>query len=70
MEKAVSASQFLRTLHEEDKQALWYPENWEKYPELDYRNEMDGLYSNDPLKQYREENGELLTGRKYRKYVA
>ena len=70
LEKAVSASLFFKTLHEEDKQALWYPENWGKYPELDYRNEMDGLYSNDPLKQFREENGELLTGRKYSKYVA
>ena len=49
---------------------MWYPVNWEKYPELDYRNEMDGLYSNDPLKQFREENGKLLTGKKYRKYVA
>ena len=44
--------------------------NWEKYPELEYRNEMDGLYNNDPLKQFREENRELLTGKKYRKYVA
>lgn len=34
-----------------------YPENWSKYPQLDYRNEMDGLYSNEPLEQYREENG-------------
>jgi hypothetical protein len=31
---------------------------------------MDGLYDNKPLSQYREENGELLTGRKYVKYVA
>ena len=70
MEKAATATQFLKTITEEERMALWIPENWEKYPELDYRNEMDGLYSNDPLKQYHEESGELLTGRKYRKYVA
>ena len=34
------------------------------------RFHVDGLYSNDPLKQFREENVELLTGRKYSKYVA
>ena len=70
LKKAVAATLFLKTVPEEARLELWYPVNWEKYPELDYRNEMDGLYSNDPLKQFREENGELLTGRKYRKYVA
>lgn len=70
MKKAISATVFLKTLPEEKWLALWYPENWRNYPELDYRNEMDGLYDNDPLKQFREENGELLTGKRYRKYVA
>jgi len=70
LKKAVAAPLFLKTVPEDARLELWYPVNWEKYPELDYRNEMDGLYSNDPLKQFREENGELLTGRKYRKYVA
>ena len=66
----MAAALFLETLTEKERVVLWYPENWGKYPELDYRNEMDGLYDNDPLKQFHEENGELLTGRKYRKYVA
>ena len=70
LKKAVAATLFLKTVPEEDRLELWYPVNWEKYPELNYRNEMDGLYSNEPLKQFREENGKLLTGRKYRKYVA
>ena len=70
LEKAVAATLFLKTVPEEARLELWYPVNWEKYPELNYRNEMDGLYSNEPLKQFREENGELLTGRKYRKYAA
>ena len=68
--KAVHASVFLKGLSEEELLTLWYPENWAKYPELDYRIEMDGLYRNEPLSQYRAENGVLLTGRKYRKYVA
>ena len=70
MKKAASAGLFLKSLPEEKLLELWYPENWGKYPVLDYRNEMDGLYDNNPLRQYRAENGELLTGRKYRKYVA
>ena len=70
LEKAVAATLFLKTVPEETRQELWYPVNWEKYPELNYRNEMDGLYSNDPLKQFREENGQLPTGRKYKKQVA
>ena len=70
MKKAASAGLFLKSLPEEKLLELWYPENWGKYPVLDYRNEMDDLYDNNPLRQYRAENGELLTGRKYRKYVA
>ena len=54
----------------EEQMELRYPVNWSKYPQLDYRNEMDGLYDNEPLKQFRSENGELRTGRKYQKYVA
>ena len=70
MKKAACAKVFLMTLPKKELAELWYPENWSKYPMLDYRNEMDGLYGNDPLKQYREENGKLVTGRKYRRYVA
>lgn len=70
MGKAAAALLFLKKLPEEERLTLWKPENWGKYPELDYRNEMDGLYDNNPLKQFREENGELLTGRKYRRYIA
>lgn len=70
LKKAIAASLFLKSLSEEKQMELWYPENWLRYPQLDYRNEMDGLYDNNPLKQFRAENGELLTGRKYQKYVA
>ena len=60
----------MKSLPEEERRLLWNPENWGKYPCLDYRNDMDGLYSNNPLARFREENGELLTGRKHRKHVA
>lgn len=70
LEKASAAILFLKSLSEEELKELWYPENWSKHPQLNYRDEMDGLYDNDPLRQYHAENGELLTGRKYKKYVA
>ena len=70
IKKAVAASVFLKSLPEDELFKLWDPENWSRYEQLDYRNEMDGLYDNKPLSQYREETGELLTGRKYVKYVA
>ena len=70
IKRAVSAAVFLKTLPEEELFKLWDPENWSRYEQLDYRNEMDGLYDNNPLKQYREENGELFTGKTYIKYVA
>ena len=70
LKKAAAASVFLKSLPEEERKELWYPENWSKYLQLDYRNEMDGLYDNDPMKQYREENSRLVTGRRWRKYVA
>ena len=68
--KAAAAVSFLNSLPEEELKELWYPENWSKYPQLNYRDEMDGLYDNHPLRQYREENGELMKGRKYKKFVA
>lgn len=70
LKKAAAASVFLKSLPEEERKELWYPENWSKYLQLDYRNEMDGLYDNDPMKQFREENSRLVTGRRWRKYVA
>ena len=68
--KAAAAVSFLNSLPEEELKELWYPENWSKYPQLNYRDEMDGLYDSDPLRHYREENGELLTGRKYKGHAA
>ena len=70
LKKAAAALLFLKSLPEEDLKELWYPENWSKHPQLNYRDEMDGLYNNDPLRHYHEENGELLTDRKYKRYVA
>lgn len=68
--KAEKASLFLKGLAKEALLPLWYPENWEAYEQLDYRDEMDDLYNNDPIKQFREENGQLLTERKYIRYIA
>ena len=60
----------MKGLPEKERLDLWYSKNWDKYPQLNYRNEMDGLYRNSPLRKFHEENGELLTGRKYKKYLA
>jgi hypothetical protein len=70
LQKATAAQEFVKGLPEKERLDLWYSKNWVKYPELDYRNEMDGLYRNAPLKQYHEENGILRTGKKYKKYIA
>lgn len=51
------AERFMRMLSAEELQALKRTENWAKYPQLDYRHEMTGLYDNDPLKRFHEDNG-------------
>ena len=70
LQKATAAQEFVKGLPEKERLDLWYSKNWDKYPQLNYRNEMDGLYRNSPLRKFHEENGELLTGRKYKKYLA
>ena len=64
-----SAERFMRTLSDEELQSLKQAENWARYPELGYRHEMAGLYDNDPLRQFREENG-WIYGRPNNRYVA
>jgi hypothetical protein len=63
------AELFMRTLTPEELQKLKHAGNWSKYPQLDYRYEMAGLYDNDPLRQFREENG-WIYGRKQHRYIA
>lgn len=63
------AELFMRTLAPEELQKLKHSGNWSKYPQLDYRYEMAGLYDNDPLRQFREENG-WIYGRKQHRYIA
>ena len=64
-----TACRFLMTLPAEELQALKKAENWAKYPELDYRHEMAGLYDNDPLRRFHEDNG-WIHGRPNHKHVA
>lgn len=63
------AGRFLQTLTAEELQALKQAENWARYPQLDYRHEMAGLYDNDPLRRFHEDNGWIF-GRPHHKYVA
>ena len=63
------AERFMRMLSAEELQELKQAENWAKYPQLDYRHEMAGLYDNDPLRQFHEENGWVF-GRPQSRYVA
>ena len=63
------AEKFTRTLTNEQLRELKHSENWSKYPELDYRHEMAGLYDNDPLRRFHEDNG-WIYGRPNHKYVA
>ena len=51
------AEKFMRTLTNEQLRELKQSENWSKYPELAYRHEMAGLYDNDPLRRFHEDNG-------------
>ena len=63
------ARQFMLGLSAEELSKLKYAENWGEYSELDYRHEMAGLYDNDPLRQFHEENG-WVYGRKQYRYTA
>ena len=63
------AERFMRTLDSEELLSLKRAENWSKYPQLDYRYEMAGLYDNDPLRRFHEENG-WIYGRKEHRYIA
>ena len=63
------AEQFMKTLDPTALQALKCAENWSEYPELDYRYEMTGLYDNDPLRQFHEDNG-WIYGRKQHRHIA
>ena len=44
LEKTDKAAQFLNSLPEETKLELYIPQNWQKYPELDYIYDMKGLF--------------------------
>ena len=57
------AERFMRSLSLNELADLRQIGNWVKYPALDYRYEMAGLYDNDPLRQFHEENG-WIYGRK------
>ena len=44
MEKTKKASQFLVGLPKEIYDTLYTPQNWQKYPELEYIFDMKGLF--------------------------
>jgi hypothetical protein len=44
LEKTDKAAQFINSLSEETKHELYIPQNWQKYPELDYIYDMKGLF--------------------------
>ncbi|MBQ9153756.1 MAG: hypothetical protein IJ130_08070, partial [Solobacterium sp.] len=44
LEKTSKAGQFINALPEETKHELYIPQNWQKYPELDYIYDMKGLF--------------------------
>ena len=44
LEKTKKAARFLKTLSSEKTEELRIPQNWQKYPELDYIYDMNGLF--------------------------
>lgn len=60
------AERFMKALDSVKLQELKRAENWSKYPQLDYRYEMAGLYDNNPLKQFHEENGRIYRRKQHR----
>lgn len=69
LSNASKALVFIEHLPEKEQNELWisdnWAENWSKYPELNYRKEMDGLFDNHPYLRFIEENGKPRnTGKK------
>ena len=63
------AEEFMKTLTASELQDRKKKENWDRYPELNYRYEMAGLFDNDPLRRFHEENGWIF-GRKQQSNAA
>ena len=63
------AEEFMKTLTADELQDLKKKENWARYPKLSYRYEMTGLFDNDPLRRFHEENGWIF-GRKQQRHAA
>jgi transposase InsO family protein len=55
------AQDFLNKLSTDQLQQLQDPQVWSRYPQLDYRLRMRGLYDCNPLKHYQDENEVLIT---------
>ena len=44
LSKTSKAAEFIRSLPKEIQDTLYIPQNWQKYPELDYINDMQDLF--------------------------